>query len=66
MKLFIKHLPVIWIYRIIRVAFGILFTVVGIKYYNEGGWPAILFGALFLVTAFLRPRRCMADNCNSE
>ena len=54
---------VVWFSRILRWVFGALFTGVGILYFDEGGWPAILFGAAFLVSGFFRPRRCIDDGC---
>lgn len=50
-------------HRIIRWGFGALFTVGGIVYYNQGGLVAILFGAIFIVTGFLRPKRCLQQDC---
>ncbi len=53
----------IWFSRILRWTLGLFFIGVGVWYYREGAWPAILFGAVFIVTGFLRPRRCIDDNC---
>ena len=49
----------------IRWFLGAVFTAVGILYYKEGGWPAILFGAVMIITGFFRPRRCL-DNEDGE
>lgn len=50
--------------RLLRSAFGTLFISVGVIYYNEGGWAAILFGAIFLVTGFFRPKKCLEEGCD--
>jgi len=53
----------IWFSRILRWTLGFFFTGVGIYYYNEGAWPAIVFGAVFFITGFFTPRRCIGDSC---
>jgi hypothetical protein len=50
-------------HRIIRWSLGSLFLGAGIYYFNEGAWPAIVFGVLMVVTGFFKPRRCVDDNC---
>lgn len=50
--------------RIVRWTLGAFFVGAGIAYFNEGGWPAILFGAVFIVTGFFKPVRCIGDNCS--
>ena len=57
---------VFWFSRILRWVLGLLFIGAGILYINDGGWPAILFGAAFLVSGFFRPRRCMDEGCAVE
>lgn len=52
---------VIWFSRILRWGLGILFIGAGIYYYNQGGWPAIIFGTVLFITGFFRPRRCMEE-----
>ncbi|MBS1752397.1 MAG: DUF2892 domain-containing protein [Bacteroidetes bacterium] len=52
---------VIWFSRIIRWGLGALFIGGGIYYFNQGGWPAILFGTVLFVTGFFRPRRCLEE-----
>lgn len=54
---------VILLHRLLRWGFGVLFTTIGIVYYNEGAWAAILFGGIFLVTGFFRPKRCLQEDC---
>lgn len=56
-----ETLTVLWFSRVFRWLLGALFITAGIIYFNEGGWPAILFGTLILVTGFFRPRRCLDD-----
>jgi hypothetical protein len=51
----------IWFSKGLRWLLGTIFTAVGIIYYNEGGWPAILFGAAMIITGFFRPRRCLGS-----
>jgi hypothetical protein len=53
----------VWFSRTLRWSLGAVFISTGIIYYKEGAWPAILFGAVLVVTGFFRPRRCIDDNC---
>lgn len=55
---------VVWFSRLLRWALGIVFTTVGVLYFNDGGWPAILFGIVFFATGFFRPRRCIDETCS--
>ena len=52
--------------RSLRWALGILFISIGLVYYNEGTWPAILFGTVFFITGFFRPKRCLEEGCQIE
>lgn len=52
---------VIWFSRLLRWSLGIFFIATGILYADEGGWPAILFGTLMLITGFFKPKRCMGE-----
>ena len=52
--------------RLLRWAFGILFISLGMVYYEEGTWPAILFGTVFFMTGFFRPKRCLDEGCEIE
>lgn len=54
----------IWFNRILRWSLGVFFITMGIGYYKEGGWPAILFGAALVITGFFRPKRCLDESCN--
>jgi hypothetical protein len=50
---------VIWFSRILRWGLGGLFIWAGIHF--DGYWPAILFGAAFVITGFFRPKRCLEE-----
>jgi hypothetical protein len=53
-----------WVSRSLRWGLGSIFIAVGIVYFKDGGWPALLFGAVMIVTGFFKPKRCIADeNC---
>jgi hypothetical protein len=52
----------VWFSRSLRWLLGGLFVAVGIIYFKEGGWPAILFGSVLLITGFFRPKRCIDEN----
>ena len=53
-----------WVSRFLRWGLGSIFIAVGIAYFKDGGWPALLFGAVMIVTGFFKPKRCIADeNC---
>lgn len=54
---------IIWFSRLLRWSLGVLFIAIGVLYFNERGWPAILFGVIFLVTGFFRPKRCIDGSC---
>ena len=51
----------VWFSRVLRWSLGLLFIGVGIYYYKDGAWPAMLVGAVLVVTGFFRPRRCIED-----
>lgn len=53
----------IWFSSIIRWVLGAFFIGVGIWYIDRDGWPAILFGAVMIITGFLRPKRCLNESC---
>lgn len=52
--------------RSLRWALGILFISLGLVYYEKGTWPAILFGTVFFITGFFRPKRCLEEGCQIE
>ncbi len=57
----------IWFSRILRWTAGIFFLGVGYKYRKEdSSWMVILFGLVFFITGFLRPKRCLDDNCKID
>lgn len=63
MKTFSKfRLSPLWFYRLVRWGFGGFFIVVGAVY--EGAWAAYIFGALFIITSFLKPTRCVGNDCS--
>ncbi len=51
-------------YRLVRWIFGLFFILVGILY--PDAWAAYIFGALFLITSFLKPVGCAGANCSIE
>ncbi len=57
----INKIPSIWLYRGVRWFFGLLFIGIGISF--KDGWPAIIFGAIFIVTSFFKPHRCIDTSC---
>lgn len=50
-----------WFSRLLRWLLGAFLMGAGIVYAHKGGWPAILFGALILVTGFFKPKRCINE-----
>lgn len=52
---------VLWFSRIFRWVLGTAFIIAGLLYWNEGGWPAMLFGLVIFVTGFFRPKRCLEE-----
>jgi uncharacterized membrane protein len=52
-----------WFSRIVRWLFGGVFICVGILFFNQGGWPVLVFGIVIFLTGFLKPRRCMNNDC---
>jgi hypothetical protein len=55
----------IWFSSILRWALGLLFMVVGYIHAKEDSdWVVIVFGLIILATGFIRPKRCIDDNCN--
>ncbi|MGL6268107.1 MAG: hypothetical protein ACRC2O_09270 [Chitinophagaceae bacterium] len=56
----------IWFSRILRWGLGSLFIGAGIYYFEDGTWPALLFGSVLFATGFFRPKRCLADGCEID
>jgi hypothetical protein len=55
---------IIWFSRILRWSLGSLFIWAGIHYFRDGAWPALFFGSVLFITGWLRPRRCIDDQCD--
>ena len=60
----VSERSIIWFNRILRWVLGGFFIAMGIIYAGEGAWPIILIGAVLIGTSFLRPRRCIDDECS--
>jgi hypothetical protein len=55
----------IWFSSILRWSLGLLFMVMGYFYSkDESAWVIIVFGLIFFATGFIRPKRCIDDQCN--
>jgi hypothetical protein len=54
-----------WFSRLLRWSLGVIFIATGILHAKEGGWPAILFGTLILITGFFKPKRCIGE-CRTD
>lgn len=50
-----------WASRIIRWALGLLFL--GMAYFLEDAEALYIFGALFLISGFFKPKRCTDSSC---
>ncbi len=66
MKLWFKNktLSSIWMYRLVRWAFGAFFIAIGVLY--KDAWAAFIFGGLFIVTSFFKPVGCVGGNCSID
>ncbi|HSC36896.1 MAG TPA: hypothetical protein VLD19_03455 [Chitinophagaceae bacterium] len=53
---------IIWVSKILRWSLGVLFIVWGIL--ADHDWYTISFGCIILATGFLKPRRCIDENCD--
>jgi hypothetical protein len=54
----------IWFSCILRWCLGLLFIIMG--YFNSGeeyAWVVVVFGLIIFATGFIRPKRCIEDNC---
>jgi len=60
----VSEKSIIWFNRIQRWVLGAFFIAMGIIYASDGAWPIILIGAVLFGTSFLRPRRCIDDECS--
>lgn len=52
---------VIWVSRVLRWVLGSVIIIAGIHAGYD--WYAISFGLLVVVTGFIRPQRCLGNNC---
>jgi hypothetical protein len=50
-----------WASRIIRWTLGLVFT--GMAYYFEDASALYVFGALFFISGFFKPKRCTDTTC---
>jgi hypothetical protein len=56
----------IWFSSILRWTLGLLLIAVGYSPSNDdSSWVIMVFGLIILVTGFIRPRRCINDNCDN-
>jgi len=54
----------IWFSSILRWSLGLLFMILGYIYFkDETGWVILVFGLIIFATGFIRPKRCIDDNC---
>ena len=55
----------IWFSSILRWFLGLLFMAMGfMESKDEYSWAVIVFGLIVFATGFIRPKRCIDDNCN--
>ena len=55
----------IWFSSILRWSLGLLFMAIGYFHSrDDSNWVVIVFGLVILATGFIRPKRCIDDNCN--
>lgn len=59
----VSEQTILWFNRIIRWVLGAFFIVMGVRYAGEGAWPISILGGVLIATSFLRPRRCIDDEC---
>jgi hypothetical protein len=50
-----------WASRIIRWALGLL--LIGLAYWSEDAAALYVFGALFFISGFFKPKRCTHSSC---
>ena len=55
-----KSISDVWIFRLIRWAYGILFIIIGFLY--NDAWAAFIFGGIFIITSFFKPT-CGSGQC---
>lgn len=59
-----KLLSPLWMYRLVRWAFGAFFIAIAILY--KDAWVAYIFGGLFIITSFFKPVGCIGGDCGVE
>lgn len=59
-----KSLSPLWMYRLVRWAFGAFFIAIGIMY--KDAWVAYIFGGLFIITSFFKPVGCIGGACGVD
>ncbi len=59
-----KPISPIAVYRLVRWGFAAFFLLTGFLY--EDAWAAFIFAGIFLITSFLKPYRCLGNDCDLE
>ncbi len=59
-----NSLSPVWMYRLVRLAFGAFFTAIAIMY--KDAWVAYIFGGLFIITSFFKPVGCIGGECGID
>lgn len=54
---------VVWFSSLLRWSLGAVAIYFGYAFRAEGAWPAIILGAILVVTGFFRPKRCLEEGC---
>ncbi len=50
---------------LLRWLFGMVFLAIAYyDYGKDGWWVLLLFGIAFIITGFIRPKRCINNTCN--
>jgi len=55
---------ILWVNRAIRWGMGGLLISYGIWHTDESRWIGFVLGTAFIITGFIRPKRCLQDNCS--
>ena len=59
-----KSISDVWIFRLVRWAYGIFFITIGFLY--KDAWAAFIFGGIFIITSFFKPTCCASDTCSLD
>jgi hypothetical protein len=54
-----KKIDPVWLHRIIRFGGGIALIVVATQF--KDAWALYGFGAIMIITGFVRPKRCLGE-----